>query len=222
VQAKYWRCLSGLVPPSPPTLPVRTDYRMYPQVNTLPAATHFVAVPAHQTPHAPEELSPAENVVEGSGGMHADMHQPNGKDNVMEDHANHDDGTHRHPQQIRDFIQKRHGAVQHASASTQQRLHDRQSDSAHNSSHHQAVHGAHVASTATESVVGHSPVHKVTKQQQSADHYGTHGHRLLADNQESQAHAARGVHRSKPSPQMVSKQESSASVTHEGTSCFCS
>ncbi len=195
---------------------------MYPQVNTLPAATHFVAVPAHQTPHAPEELSPAENVVEGSGGMHADMHQPNGKDNVMEDHANHDDGTHRHPQQIRDFIQKRHGAVQHASASTQQRLHDRQSDSAHNSSHHQAVHGAHVASTATESVVGHSPVHKVTKQQQSADHYGTHGHRLLADNQESQAHAARGVHRSKPSPQMVSKQESSASVTHEGTSCFCS
>ncbi|KAL0025680.1 hypothetical protein WJX77_003831 [Trebouxia sp. C0004] len=31
-QAKYWRCLSGLVPPYPPTLPVRTDYRMYPQV----------------------------------------------------------------------------------------------------------------------------------------------------------------------------------------------
>ncbi|KAL0033146.1 hypothetical protein WJX79_005419 [Trebouxia sp. C0005] len=31
-QAKYWRCLSGLVPPSPPTLPFRTDYRMYPQV----------------------------------------------------------------------------------------------------------------------------------------------------------------------------------------------
>ncbi|KAL0054472.1 hypothetical protein WJX82_009324 [Trebouxia sp. C0006] len=31
-QAKYWRCLSGLVPPAPSTLPVRTDYRMYPQV----------------------------------------------------------------------------------------------------------------------------------------------------------------------------------------------
>ena len=175
---------------------------MYPQVNILPAATHFVAIPAHQTPHAPEELSPADNVVEGKGGMHADMHQPNGKDNVLEHDGDHDDGTHRQPQQIHDFIQKRHGTVQHASASMQRRLHDRQSNSAHDSSHHQAVDGAHVASTATESVVGQSPVHKVAKQQQSADHHGTHRHRLLADGQESQAHAAKGVHRSKPSPQM--------------------
>jgi len=203
VQAKYWRCLSGLVPPAPSTLPVRTDYRMYPQVNTLPAATHFVAVPAHQTPHAPEELSPADNVVEGKGGVHADMHQPNGKDEISEQEANDDDdGIHRQPQQIHDFIQKQHGAVQHASASTQQRLHDRQSDSTHDSNHHQAVDGGHVASTASESAVGQSPVHKVAKQQQSVDHHGTHGHRLLADGQESQAHAAKGVHRSKPSPQM--------------------
>lgn len=203
VQAKYWRCLSGLVPPAPSTLPVRTDYRMYPQVNTLPAATHFVAVPAHQTPHAPEELSPADNVVEGKGGVHADMHQPNGKDEISEQEANDDDdGIHRQPQQIHDFIQKQHGAVQHASASTQQRLHDRQSDSTHDSNHHQAVDGGHVASTASESAVRQSPVHKVAKQQQSVDHHGTHGHRLLADGQESQAHAATGVHRSKPSPQM--------------------
>ncbi len=203
VQAKYWRCLSGLVPPAPSTLPVRTDYRMYPQVNTLPAATHFVAVPAHQTPHAPEELSPADNVVEGKGGVHADMHQPNGKDEISEQEANDDDdGIHRQPQQIHDFIQKQHGAVQHASASTQQRLHDRQSDSTHDSNHHQAVDGGHVASTASESAVRQSPVHKVAKQQQSVDHHGTHGHRLLADGQESQAHAAKGVHRSKPSPQM--------------------
>ncbi|DBB13710.1 TPA: hypothetical protein ACH3X3_000725 [Trebouxia sp. C0006] len=202
-QAKYWRCLSGLVPPAPSTLPVRTDYRMYPQVNTLPAATHFVAVPAHQTPHAPEELSPADNVVEGKGGVHADMHQPNGKDEISEQEANDDDdGIHRQPQQIHDFIQKQHGAVQHASASTQQRLHDRQSDSTHDSNHHQAVDGGHVASTASESAVRQSPVHKVAKQQQSVDHHGTHGHRLLADGQESQAHAAKGVHRSTPSPQM--------------------
>ena len=176
---------------------------MYPQVNTLPAATHFVAVPAHQTPHAPEELSPADNVVEGKGGVHADMHQPNGKDEISEQEANDDDdGIHRQPQQIHDFIQKQHGAVQHASASTQQRLHDRQSDSTHDSNHHQAVDGGHVASTASESAVRQSPVHKVAKQQQSVDHHGTHGHRLLADGQESQAHAAKGVHRSKPSPQM--------------------
>ncbi len=202
VQANYWRCLSGLVPPSPPLVPVRTDYRMYPQVNTLPAATHFVAIPAHQTPHAPQELSPPDNVVEGNGGVHADMHQPTGEGNVTEHDGDRDDGIHREPQQIHDFIQKRHGTVQQASASIQRRLHDRQSDSAHDSNHHQAVDGGHVASTAAESVVGQSPVQKVTKQQQSVDHHGTHGHRLLADNQESQAHAARGMHRSKPSPQM--------------------
>lgn len=202
MQAKYWRCLNGLVPPAVPAMPVRTDYQLYPQVNAVPAAAQFVAVAAHQ-PHASQELSPKHNVRGSHGGSHthSDLLQPYEGEKAIIDHKNNNDSLGRQSPQMDGSAVNSHDTVPHASEVMHHRLHERQTHSAHDSSN-QDVGVDHVASTATNNAVVHSPVHKAARH--SADHDDTHGHRLLAEVQAPQAHAAKGVHRNKspPSPQM--------------------
>jgi len=196
VQAKYWSCLRGLVPPSPPVSPIRTDYRLYPQVNA--AGTQFVALAAQQSPKVARDLSPS-HVVNGNGGSHLHdvVHQLSGEDDAS-------------------LKMGSHLVSHHASHGISEPLHKLQSNSTEDSNSHQVAelghdqseppgqHGNHVIGIVSDNanVRAHSPVHQAAGHEQLADHDSTHGHRLLAEGQEPQAHAAKAVHRTKPSPQM--------------------
>lgn len=205
VQAKYWSCLHGLVPAAPPAVPVSTDYSLYSQVNTDPAAAQYVAVAAQQPFKSSEELSPFD-IGNGDDFMHSNRHGEHGA--ILEDDINKNfPGRCSQPRQ--DMSVHNVGS-RRASSGVPARLHEPCVGNANEDNGQQSEGQAPLLSlgtflgTASHDAVlqVHSPEPRCVQHAQTADQTPTHGHRLLADGQEPQAHASKPVHRTKPSPQM--------------------